>query len=98
MRRAVFMAVLGGIWLLAGRAVAMDPDGAMPPGPARICRTCGPACAASPGCSLVEGCCDRPFSCCEHVWDGYCQEKARRYARWHHAGMYGPAASTACCQ
>ncbi|MGD0896866.1 MAG: hypothetical protein ABR915_03455 [Thermoguttaceae bacterium] len=44
---------------------------------------CGPVCSAGPGYA-VQGCCDHPISCCDHVWDGYCQEKARRLARWHY--------------
>jgi len=35
------------------------------------------ACAA-PGYGLVPGCCEFPPSCCEHVWDGYCQERCHR--------------------
>jgi hypothetical protein len=34
---------------------------------------CAPACAA-PAYGLVPGCCEFPPSCCDHVWDGYCQE------------------------
>ena len=34
---------------------------------------CAPACAA-PGYGMVPGCCELPRSCCDHVWDGYCQE------------------------
>jgi hypothetical protein len=98
MRRAICMAVLAGIWLLAGRAVAVEPDAAMPPAPARIATVCGPAGAPSCGCTLVQGCCDHPFSCCDHVWDGYCQEKARRYAWWHQAWTCAPATGTACCR
>jgi len=65
---------------VAGRAVATERRERLPPGPARICRLCGPACPA-PGPALVQGSADHPLSCCDHVWDGYCQEKARRYAR-----------------
>jgi hypothetical protein len=34
---------------------------------------CAPACA-SPGYGMVPGCCELPPTCCDHVWDGYCQE------------------------
>jgi hypothetical protein len=44
------------------------------------CAGCGgysaPACAA-PAYGLAPGCCELPPSCCDHVWDGYCQERAR---------------------
>jgi hypothetical protein len=33
------------------------------------CSTCGPGCWATPGC------CDRPVSKNDHLWDNYCQEK-----------------------
>lgn len=29
--------------------------------------------------ALVPGCCECPPSCCDHLWDGYCQKK-----RCHH--------------
>jgi hypothetical protein len=35
---------------------------------------CAPACAG-PAYGLAPGCCEFPPSCCEHVWDGYCQER-----------------------
>ena len=34
---------------------------------------CAPACAA-PCYGTVPGCCEFPPSCCDNVWDGYCQE------------------------
>ena len=34
---------------------------------------CAPACAA-PCYGMVPGCCEFPPSCCDNVWDGYCQE------------------------
>jgi hypothetical protein len=41
------------------------------------CRSCtalsAPACGA-PGYGLVPGCCEHAPSCCDNVWDGYCQE------------------------
>ena len=35
-----------------------------------------PACAA-PAYGLVPGCCEFAPSCCDTVWDGYCQERHR---------------------
>jgi len=56
------------------------------------CAGCGayaaysaPACAA-PGYGLAPGCCEFPPSCCQHVWDGYCQERARWLSRCCGAG------------
>jgi len=48
------------------------------------CHRCGasaayaaPACGA-PGYGWAPGCCECAPSCCDHVWDGYCQQKAAR--------------------
>lgn len=43
-----------------------------------------PACSGPGYGALVPGCCECPPSCCDHVWDGYCEEKARRKA-WLHS-------------
>jgi hypothetical protein len=61
------------------------------------CSTCGPGCWAGPGC------CDRPVSKHDHIWDNYCQEKwcptcDSAYLRpyWHGAPIsagYGYGAS-----
>ena len=42
---------------------------------------CAPACAAPPF-GTVPGCCQCQPSCCDHVWDGYCQEK------WSRKGVF----------
>ena len=56
------------------------------------CAGCGdygcysaPACAA-PAYGLAPGCCEFPPSCCQHVWDGYCQERAMWLSRCCGAG------------
>lgn len=33
---------------------------------------CGPSFSTV---SLQQGCCETPPSCCQHVWDGYCENK-----------------------
>ena len=95
MRRASAIAALGGaltgIAILVGAVLAMAPGTATAGCHARIAALCGPPCSATPGYTLVEGCCDQPPCLCDHVWDNYCQQKARRYARWHHDAPCGPA-------
>ena len=60
------------------------------------------ACAA-PGYGMVPGCCELPPSCCDNVWDGYCQERGqracgfRRASRCHPARYHFPHAMGACC-
>ncbi len=65
-------------------------------GDAMGCGGCGayaaPACAA-PSYGLVPGCCEFPPSCCYHVWDGYCQERAYWLARCCGAGACGYGAA-----
>ena len=58
------------------------------------CAGCGayggysaPACGA-PGYGLAPGCCEFPPSCCQHVWDGYCQERAMWLSRCCGAGAF----------
>jgi hypothetical protein len=62
---------------------------------------CGPAYSSPPGYAWVWGCCEHTPSCADHIWDGYCAEKARKYARWnrYHGGAAAgeiPAACPAC--
>ena len=61
---------------LATAAMAAEPccgNQAMSMGYGGYAGYCAPACAA-PSYGLVPGCCEFPPSCCDHVWDGYCQE------------------------
>jgi hypothetical protein len=62
--------------VLSTAASAAEPSfghQAMPVGYGGYEGYCAPACA-SPCYGLVPGCCEFPPSCCDHVWDGYCQE------------------------
>ena len=34
-----------------------------------------PACGAPGYGSLTPGCCEYPPSCCDNIWDGYCEER-----------------------
>ena len=94
--------------LLGGAALALLPCLALAGGPYGHygpdygwggCATCGPSCWAMPGC------CDRPVSCNDHLWDNYCQEKwcptvDAAYLRpyWHAApGNAGCAEPVAAC-
>ncbi|MGA2065633.1 MAG: hypothetical protein ABSG86_11715 [Thermoguttaceae bacterium] len=97
MRRASWMAVLGGMWILVGQAVAWEPGAGMPGCPCRLGALCAPPCGGPPGYTLGPGCCDHPAGCCDHVWDGYCQEKARRLARWSHAGACRAGTAPPAC-
>lgn len=61
-----------------------------------------PACAA-PFYGLAPGCCEFPPSCCQHVWDGYCQERARWLSRCCGAGApcaggHCPGATCGCME
>ncbi|MFH1922875.1 MAG: hypothetical protein ABIP48_23675 [Planctomycetota bacterium] len=47
-----------------------------------------PACCA-PSYGLVPGCCEQSPSCCDNVWDGYCQER-------RHGGRRGWALQYVC--
>jgi hypothetical protein len=99
MRRAAWMVVWSGIWLAAGRLAAAEPSGPLPGCRPPAAMLCGPACSSPPGYTWVWGCCERTPSCADHAWDGYCAEKARRYARWHRCGTYAgaePTTSSAC--
>jgi hypothetical protein len=78
------------------------------PANAESCTAYGaPACAA-PGLGLVPGCCEFVPSCCDDVWEGYCQEQRGLSGRF--AGRLclprlrcrticaPPACGTSCCQ
>jgi len=52
-----------------------------------------PACAC-PGYGMVPGCCELPPSCCDNVWDGYCQERRRGLCGCRQA--FGPPAQSCC--
>lgn len=60
------------------------------------------ACAA-PAYGMVPGCCEFPPSCCDHVWDGYCQERChgacgfRRACCGQRAGCRFPRGMNASC-
>ena len=80
MRMTYTIPVLVILGFLSTAACGFDLSGAH----ARMagCKGCGygsyetlsaPACAA-PGYGLVPGCCESAPSCCDNVWDGYCQE------------------------
>ena len=51
-----------------------------------------PACGA-PLFGFTPGCCEFPPSLCDNIWDGYCQEKARRSAFWQ---RFGTGRTTSC--
>ncbi len=61
-----------------------------------------PACGA-PAYGLVPGCCEFTPSCCDHVWDGYCQERAewcQRRMRWmsrYQGEDCSRCRTTSCC-
>jgi len=41
----------------------------------RVSAAYGAAACCAPGYGFVPGCCEFPPSRCDHVWDGYCQER-----------------------
>ena len=51
-----------------------------------------PACCVASGFNMKPGCCQCQPHCCDNVWDGYCQEKARWQAFWARVG----AGATRC--
>lgn len=61
-----------------------------------------PACGA-PAYGLVPGCCEFRPSCCDHVWSGYCQERAGWCQRRRHGtsrcqcGACSRGSTTSCC-
>ncbi len=64
------------IFGLATAAMASEPccgNQGMSMGYGAYAAYCAPACGA-PGYGMFPGCCELPPSCCDHVWDGYCQE------------------------
>lgn len=74
----------GVLALLAVCALVMAAAGSEPtsvsqtalPNPEAYSGYAAPACAA-PAYGLVPGCCEFAPSCCDTVWDGYCQERHR---------------------
>ena len=67
---------------LGGTAAGLEPYYGSQPmsgGGASYLDYSAPPCAA-PAYGTAPGCCESTPSCCDHIWDGYCQE--RRCQKW----------------
>jgi len=51
---------------------------------------CSGACGIG-GYGMVPGCCEYSPSCCDNIWDGYCQRKAHRGHYGYRPSYYGQA-------
>lgn len=75
--------VMSGLALVGTPAFGAYPGGAWGGGWAAYS---APACGGPGYGAMVPGCCESRPTCCDHVWDGYCQNKG-----CHKKHCVGPA-------